>query len=79
MIMNLSELGPGEKARVIDIDIGIDGFDIERQRLFNLGIVEGTEIEALYKSPSGNPVAYLIRGTVLALRNETAEKIIIEI
>ena len=46
--------------------------------LSDLGIVAGTEIESLYKSPFGNPAAYLIRGTVFALRNETAEKIIME-
>jgi len=66
----LSELKPGEKAAVVYIDD-----DQEKQRLFNLGIVEGTTIESLYKSPSGNPAAYLIRGTVFALRNATAEKI----
>jgi len=70
----LSELKPGEKAKVIYIDHK----GCNRQRLFDLGIVEETEIEALYKSPSGNPVAYLVRGTVFALRNETAEKIITE-
>jgi len=70
--LNLSELKPGEKARVVYID-GAS----EKQRLYDLGVVEGTAVESLYKSPSGNPAAYLIRGTVFALRNETAEKIII--
>jgi ferrous iron transport protein A len=31
----------------------------------------------LYKSPSGNPVAYLIRGAVIALRSDVSEKIIV--
>ena len=48
-----------------------------RRRMLDLGIIEGTEIEALYKNPSGNPVAYLIRGTVIALRAETSEKIMV--
>ena len=68
----LNKLKTGEKAKVARIDYN------EKQRLFDLGIIEGTEIEALYKSPFGNPAAYLIRGTVFALRNETAEKIIVE-
>ena len=67
----MSLLKPGEKARVVYIITG----DHEKQRLYNLGIVEGTVIESLYRSPAGNPAAYLIRGTVFALRNETAEKI----
>jgi len=68
----LSKLNPGEKAKVVRIEY--DG----KQRLFDLGIIEGTEIEALYKSPFGNPTAYLIRGTVFALRDDTAEKIVVE-
>jgi ferrous iron transport protein A len=48
-----------------------------RRRMLDLGIIDGTEIEALYKSPSGNPVAYLIRGAVIALRSDVSEKIIV--
>ena len=69
--VSLSGLIPGEKAKVVYIDI-------KDQRLLDIGVIEGTEIEALYRSPFGNPAAYLIRGTVFALRNETAEKIIVE-
>lgn len=47
-----------------------------RGRLADLGIVCGTEIRALYKSPSGDPSAYLVRGAVIALRADTAEKIL---
>ena len=74
--MFLSELKIGEKAKIINIS---DDKSIDKQRLSDLGIIEGTRIEPLYKSPSGNPVAYLIRGTVFALRNDTAERIIVEI
>ena len=48
-----------------------------RRRLIDLGIVDGTEICPLYRSPSGNPKAYLVRGAVIALRTDTAEKILI--
>lgn len=47
----------------------------ERRRLLDLGVVTDTKIEALYKSPTGDPIAYLIRGAVIALRNEDAQKI----
>ncbi|CUQ31630.1 iron transporter FeoA [Clostridium baratii] len=46
-----------------------------RRRFFDLGIIEGTDIEVLFKGPFGDPVAYLIRGTVIALREEDSEKI----
>ncbi|MEG2017414.1 MAG: FeoA family protein [Clostridium sp.] len=49
-----------------------------RRRMLDLGIIKDTEIEALTKSPSGDPVAYLIRGAVIAIRKEDAALIFIE-
>lgn len=46
-----------------------------RRRFFDLGIIEGTNIEVLFKGPFGDPIAYSIRGTVIALREEEGEKI----
>lgn len=51
----------------------------DRRRLLDLGIIQGTKIEVLGKSPSGDPTAYFIRGTVIALRCDDAEKIIVKI
>lgn len=42
----------------------------QRRRLLDLGLIPGTTITARRKSPSGDPTAYLIRGTILALRKE---------
>ncbi len=49
-----------------------------RRRLLDLGLINGTEVEALRKSPSGDPIAYQIRGAVIALRSEEASKILME-
>lgn len=49
-----------------------------RRRLQDIGLIEGTKVECLQKSPSGDPVAYLIRGAVIALRSETSAEIVIE-
>lgn len=49
-----------------------------RRRMRELGMVEGTKIRGLFCSPFGNPTAYRVRGTVLAVRTEDAEKIEIE-
>ena len=46
--------------------------------MLDLGIIYDTEVEALQKSPSGDPVAYYIRGAVIALRSDEASKIIVE-
>ena len=47
----------------------------ERRRMLDLGVVNNTKIEALYRSPVGDPTAYFIRGAVIALRNDDAKKI----
>ncbi len=49
-----------------------------RRRLLDLGLIEGTCITCLQKSPSGDPTAYFIRGTVIALRAEDAAHILVE-
>ena len=46
-------------------------------RLTDLGFSNGAEIECLFKSPLGDPTAYLIKGTVIALRSNDAKNIII--
>jgi ferrous iron transport protein A len=50
-----------------------------RRRMLDLGIIDGTEIEPLYKSPSGNPVAYAIRGAVIALRSDVSGRILVSV
>ena len=51
----------------------------ERRRLLDLGLIQGTKIEVLNKSPSGDPTSYFIRGVVIALRSDCAKKIIVKI
>ena len=48
-----------------------------RRRLLELGVMQGTVITPLFKSPFGDPVAFLIRGTVIALRISDCKKILI--
>ncbi len=49
-----------------------------RRRLQDIGLIEGTPVLCLQRSPSGDPIAYLIRGAVIALREEDSSKIIVE-
>lgn len=71
----LNMLPIGKKANVASLSV--DGS--VRRRMLDLGLVDGTEIEPLYKSPAGNPVAYLIRGAVIALRADIANKIMVSL
>jgi len=49
-----------------------------RRRMLDLGLICGTRVEPLQKSPSGDPTAYEIRGAVIALRSEEAAKVLVE-
>lgn len=71
----LNRLPVGQKARVLSILLEGNA----RKRLMDLGMIEGTEVRALYKSPAGNPIAYMIRGAVIALRTDVSEKILVSI
>ena len=72
--LSLNSLPIGTCGRVLSLTAS----GAERRRMLDLGIVSGTTIEALQKSPSGDPIAYAIRGAVIALRDEDAEKITVE-
>lgn len=48
-----------------------------RRRMLDLGIIKGTKIQCLMKSPFGDPVAFLIRGTIIALRKEDSHNVLI--
>lgn len=69
----LSSLVPGESGIVEKID---ENCPI-RARLFDLGIVPGTKISCIIKSPLGDPVAYFVRGTMIALRSSDSARITI--
>ena len=49
-----------------------------RRRLLDIGLVEGTAVTCLQRSPSGDPVAYGIRGSVIALRREDSSQVLVD-
>ena len=72
--MPLSHLPIGVNGKVVDITAK----GLTRRRLLDLGLIHGTQVRAIRKSPSGDPVAYKIRGAIIALRQEEASYILIE-
>ena len=64
--MTLDKLDIDKCAVIINLNCSGD----LRRRLLDLGLVCGTNIKAIFKSPLGNPIAYEIRGTTIALRKE---------
>ena len=53
--------------------------DTMTQRLRDLGLVEGTAVRCVLKSPTGSPAAYEIRGAWIALRRADARRVTVEV
>lgn len=49
-----------------------------RHRLLDLGFTPGASITPLFRSPLGDPTAYEVLGSVIALRQEDAMQIEVE-
>lgn len=69
--ITLNRLRVGESATVLDVC----GESSMVQRLKDIGLTEGTRVDCLMRSPLGDPVAYLIRGAVIALRKEDSQNV----
>ena len=70
--LNQLPLNKSGKTNKIECDEGI------KRRLLDMGLVKGTEIMPILISPSGDPRAFLVRGTIIAIREEDAKNIKIE-
>ena len=57
----------------------IDSDEAIRNRIFDMGITENEMIIPLFRSPFKDPVAYFIKNTVIALRNEESQNIFVKI
>lgn len=69
----LFEVNVGSRARVSELlSIGLS-----RRRMLDLGLIPGTIINVIRKSPLGDPIAYNIRGALIALRKEEAKQILV--
>jgi len=73
--VRLCDIAPGERAKVIKIS---DESSISR-RLCDIGFIPETVVECVMTSPLGDPIAYLIRGAVIALRKSDARFIMVEV
>lgn len=70
---SLSSLANGSFALVTEVVAN----GLIRRRLLDLGLVPGTKVEVIRRSPVGDPIAFGIRGTVIALRKEVANNVLV--
>jgi len=72
--MTLKDLKIG-KSGIVET---VGGEKILRRRLLEMGITPGTTVTVKKAAPMGDPIELLLRGYVLSLRLQDAEKIAIK-
>lgn len=71
---SLYDIQPGQKAVIQELKTD----ESIHRRLLDIGLVKGTQVECVGKSPGGDPYAFLVRGAVIAIRSEDLRKIMIQ-
>lgn len=74
-VCSLKDMAIGQKGDVTKLKTVGD----MRRRLQDIGLIQGTTVKCLLKSPGGDPIAYQIKGAIIAIRNEDAKKIFCKI
>ena len=74
ILKTLNNLSVGESCFIDNINI--KGSML--RRFIDIGLVKNTYVKCIGESPSADPKAYLIRGAVIAIRSEDAEKITVK-
>lgn len=75
-VRRLSQLRQGELAEIVALSPACVG--AMRRRLLDLGFVRGSEVSIDMRSPMGNPTAYVVRYTAIALRQDQARYILVK-
>jgi DtxR family Mn-dependent transcriptional regulator len=74
-VVRLSDLTDQEVAEVVGLDSACQGFS--RRRLMDLGFTDGARIRPFLRTFAGDPRAYEIRGTLIALRRDQASQVLV--
>ena len=74
-IIRMSQLEEGQAGVVAGMRL-LGGI---RRRMLDLGLITGTRVVCLRRAPSGSPIAYEIRGAIIALRRVDATQILVRV
>lgn len=74
MSTTLAALKPGQSGVVV----GYTEFDEIVQRLMQMGMVEGTQVDVIRYAPAGDPLEVRIMGYALSLRSAEARMILVD-
>ena len=72
-LIRLSDLPAGQEAEVAELDRGCRGFG--RRRLMDLGLTPHARVRVALENTFGDPRAYRVRGTTVALRRPQSEQV----
>lgn len=75
MVIPLSQIKPGEKVKVI----WLASENHMKQRLLDLGFAPEEYLSCVLKAPHHGMSAYLVRNAVIALREENAAEVFVEV
>ncbi len=70
-LSSLADLSIGTTGKISSVEI--DG--LLRRRVLDLGMVPGTQVQCIRRSPAGDPIAFRVRNTTIALRSHDASLI----
>lgn len=71
---SLDQLKPGQRGRIA----ALAGNDALAQRLMEMGLLEGEDVEVIRFAPMGDPMEIRINGYLLSLRRSEASRLEIE-
>jgi DtxR family Mn-dependent transcriptional regulator len=74
-VIPLSKLPSGTSADIVALDPTFRGF--ARRRLLDLGFTPGARIRSELATFTGDPRAYRLRGTTIALRREQSDRVLV--
>jgi DtxR family Mn-dependent transcriptional regulator len=75
-VMHLTDLPAGTVADIVALDPSFRGF--ARRRLLDLGFTPGVRIRSELATFTGDPRAYRLRGTTIALRREQSDRVLVK-
>lgn len=74
-LTTLDRLGKGQKAVVRNVSADDD----IKRRFLDMGLVKDTVVECVLISPMGDPLAFIVRGALIAFRCDDISEIEVEI
>lgn len=73
--VTLDDLRPGDRACVTRLSAEA----VLSQRLMQLGLLEGTEVQLVRRAPAGDPIECRLLGYALSLRRDEARQVHVEV